>query len=189
MRLGPSMTFDLQPSLVGDTARLEPLRESDFDALYAVASDPLIWEQHPSKTRYQRDVFRTYFEGAMQSGGAFRILDARTGELVGSSRFYDLVEPNGEAGGAVAIGYTFLARSRWGGPFNRAVKELMLDHAFRFVEKAIFHVGAENHRSRAAMTKLGGVLVGQLDVAYHGERSNPNVVFEITRDAWARRGR
>lgn len=198
MRSRPRMPFDLQPTLANDTVRLEPLRAGDFEALYAVASDPLIWEQHPSKTRWQRDVFTTYFEGAMQSGGALRVLDvsggAKTGELVGSSRYYDLVEPTATDAGSVAIGYTFIARSRWGGPFNRALKQLMLDHAFRpargaGVGKAIFHVGAENHRSRAAMTKLGGVLVGEIDVAYHGERSNPNVVFEITRDAWTARSR
>lgn len=188
------MPFDLQPSLSNDVVSLEPLRADDFEALYAVASDPLIWEQHPSKTRWQRDVFQTYFEGAMQSRGALRIHDAKNGELVGSSRYYDLVEPTGADGGSVAIGYTFIARSRWGGPFNRALKQLMLDHAFQRaggggVSKVIFHVGAENHRSRAAMTKLGGVLVGEIDVAYHGERSNPNVVFEITRDAWNARSR
>jgi RimJ/RimL family protein N-acetyltransferase len=180
------MAFELQPSLRNDVVALEPLLPSDFEALYQVASDPLIWEQHPSNTRWQRDVFQNYFEGAIASGGAFRVHDAKTGELVGSSRYYDLAEPTSTSGGSVAIGYTFLARKCWGGAFNRAMKTLMLEHAFRFVDKVVFHVGRDNQRSRAAMLKIGGVLVGEMDIAYHGEKTNPNVVYEITREAWRR---
>ncbi|MFO0614983.1 MAG: GNAT family N-acetyltransferase [Polyangiaceae bacterium] len=174
------MAFELQPHLSDALVTLDPLRPEDFEALYAVASDPLIWEQHPSRTRYQRDVFENYFQGALASGGAFRISETRTGEPMGSSRYYDLDEVKSE----VAIGYTFIARKFWGGAYNRALKTLMLDHAFRFVERAIFHVGRDNKRSRAAMEKLGAILVGEQDIAYYGEKSNPNVVYEISRAAF-----
>jgi RimJ/RimL family protein N-acetyltransferase len=184
--------FELQPHLANAHVTLRPLREGDLDPLYALASDPLVWEQHPSRTRYERPVFETYFRGAMESRGALLIASAATGEPMGSSRYYDLDEPKR----VVAIGYTFLGRAFWGSRtptdgvnYNRAVKELMLDHALRFVDRVVFHVGAENHRSRAAMTKLGAVLVGELDVAYYGEKSNPNVVFAIDKAAWAERAR
>ncbi len=174
------MSFDLQPRLHDELIRLEPLKPEDFEALYAVASDPLIWEQHPNKDRFQRAVFENFFAGALASGGALRVLD-NTGQLIGSSRFYDLDERNR----VVAIGYTFIARSHWGGRFNRQLKKLMLDHAFRFVDRVVFHVGADNARSRKAMEKLGAVLVGEGPVAYHGEQPTPNVIYEIEKKAWA----
>jgi len=42
------MSFDLQPLLAGELIGLRPLRIEDFNDLYSVASDPLIWEQRPS---------------------------------------------------------------------------------------------------------------------------------------------
>jgi len=176
------MPFELQPSMENRWIRLEPLLAGDFDALYAVAADPLIWEQHPNKNRWQREVFATYFQGAIESGGAFRVIDSATGALIGSSRYYDL----DGAQRVVAIGYTFIARSHWGRQYNRALKTLMLEHAFRFVDRVIFHVGAGNLRSRKAMEKLGGVLIGETDMSYYGEQSNQNVIYKIDKIDWTR---
>jgi RimJ/RimL family protein N-acetyltransferase len=178
---GTRMAFELQPSIEDETLRLAPLRADDFELLYAAASDPLIWEQHPNKERYRRDVFAGYFKGAIESGGAFKVIDKGSGTVIGSSRYYDL----DEAQRVVAIGYTFIARSHWGGRVNRALKTLMLDHAFRFVDRVIFHVGAGNLRSRKAMEKLGGVLTGEVTMSYQGEAPHRNVVYEIDRAAWA----
>jgi RimJ/RimL family protein N-acetyltransferase len=175
------MAFELQPNIEDATLRLNPLHISDFEALFAAASDPLIWEQHPNKERYRRDVFATYFKGAIESGGAFKVIDKVTGTVIGSSRYYDL----DEAQRAVAIGYTFIARSHWGGGANRALKTLMLDHAFRFVDRVIFHVGAGNLRSRKAMEKLGGIEVGEVAMSYYGEPSHTNVVYQIEAADWA----
>jgi len=176
------MSFDLQPKLENALIRLRPLRAEDFEQLYAVASDPLLWEQHPSRTRYQRDVFQNYFKGAMESGGALLVFDNRTGQVLGSSRFYDY----DEAERRVEIGYTFIARSHWGGHYNRALKTLMLDHAFQFVDSVVFHVGADNRRSRMAMEKLGATLIGEAAISYYGEPSNVNVIFKIDKTDWPR---
>jgi RimJ/RimL family protein N-acetyltransferase len=176
------MAFELQPRIENQWIKLEPLAPSDFEALYLVASDPLIWEQHPNKDRYQREVFATYFTGAIESGGAFRVIDRTTGALIGSSRYYD----SDEVKRVIAIGYTFIARSHWGGHFNRALKTLMLEHAFRFVDRVIFHVGAGNLRSRKAMEKLGAAYIGAVTMSYHGEQSHPNVVFAIDKVDWTR---
>ena len=172
--------FELQPRLENRWIKLEPLAEGDFAALYSVAADPLIWEQHPSKDRWQREVFANFFKGAIESGGAFRVIDNTNAELIGSSRYYDV----DAAGRAVAVGYTFLARRAWGGPYNRALKTLMLDHAVGFVDRVTFQVGALNLRSRKAMEKLGATLVGEADVSYYGEQSNPNVTYQINREDW-----
>ncbi len=175
------MPFELQPRLQNEWIKLEPLDPGDFEALYRVASDPLIWEQHPNKERYERQVFAGYFDGAIASGGAFRVIDNTTGTLIGSSRYYDF----DESARTVAVGYTFIARHAWGGRYNRALKALMLDHAFRFVERVIFHVGVHNLRSRKAMEKLGGVNIGEAAVSYQGEPSHRNVIYKIDRVDWA----
>lgn len=146
------MTFDLQPTLVGELVELRPLREDDRDALYAVAKDPLIWEQHPEHDRWREPVFRAFFDGALASRGAFVVVDRATGEVVGSTRYHAADHRQ------VEIGWTFLCRSRWGGAFNAEMKRLMLDHAFRFVPRVIFVIGERNRRSRRAVEKLGATL-------------------------------
>lgn len=174
----PPMPLDIQPThLQNDLVQLVPLVPSHFEELYAVAADPLIWEQHPNPDRYQRPVFSNYFTGAFESKGAFLIRNATSGEAIGSSRFYDH-EPEHRR---IKIGYTFFARSCWGKPFNQQVKRLMLEHAFTFVDAVIFHVGASNIRSQKAMEKLGAVKIGEEEVEYFGEPSRWNFVYRIER--------
>ena len=174
------MTFDLQPTLVGDLLELRPLRETDFDELLAVASDPLIWEQHPESTRWQEPVFRRFFRGAMESGGAFVAIDRKDGRMIGSSRYHAYDRARSE----VEIGWTFLARSHWGGRYNAEMKRLMLAHAFRFVDNVLFLIGPDNHRSRRAIEKVGGVLVGPGPDG----RGHASVLYRISaRDFVARR--
>lgn len=152
---GKMADTDQQPTLRGATLLLRPLCAADFDALYAVAADPLVWAQHPEPLRYQRDVFaRNFFAGALASGSALVVIDTASGAVIGSSRYYDLDPARRE----VAIGYTFLARSHWGGASNREMKRLMLDHAFRWAEVVWFHVGSNNLRSRKAVEKIGARL-------------------------------
>ena len=170
------MPIHLQPvHLQNDLVQLIPLAESHFEELYAVASDPLIWEQHPNPDRYQRTVFSNYFDGAIMSKGAFLIKDAQTGVAIGSSRFYDHKPDLKE----IKIGYTFFSRACWGKHYNSNVKHLMLAHAFTFVERVVFHVGASNIRSQNAMEKLGAIKTGEEEVAYFGEASRWNFVYEI----------
>jgi RimJ/RimL family protein N-acetyltransferase len=147
------MPFELQPTLRGELVELRPLCPEDFERLYDVARDPLIWEQHPASDRYQEPVFREFFAGALASGGAFLVLDAKTGAVIGSSRFHAYDEGKSE----VEIGWTFLARSCWGGAHNAEMKRLMLGHAFRFVRSVYFRVGPLNRRSQRALEKIGAV--------------------------------
>ena len=118
------MPFDLQPTLKGQLVELRPLRVEDFLALYAVAADPLIWEQHPSPDRYQQPVFRVFFQEALECGGALLAADSQAGQVIGSSRFHGYNESRSE----IEIGWTFLARSHWGGSYNGEMKRLMLRH-------------------------------------------------------------
>ena len=173
--------FDLQPILRGEILWLRPLSLEDFADLYGVASDPLIWEQHPASDRYQKKVFEGFFREALDSGGALIAIDSRDERVIGSSRFIEYDPEKSE----IEIGYTFLSRSHWGGVYNREMKRLMLSHAFRFVENVVFLVGPQNRRSQKAMEKIGGVRAG--------ERTNPmgrvSLVYLITRNAYSLGGR
>lgn len=165
--------MNLQPTLSNEHVSIRPLQADDFEALYAVACDPLLWEQHPNRDRYKREVFEVFFKGAMESGGAFLVSDAKTGQVIGSSRYYDLKDEE------VCIGYTFIARSHWGGVYNPALKRLMLDHAFKHVERVLFHIGAVNIRSQKAIERLGAKKIGELTMEYYGETEKLNFVYAI----------
>ena len=173
--------FDFRvPSLHNDLIRLQPLEKHDFARLYRVASDRLIWEVHPSKDRYKEEVFREFFEGAVASGSAFLVIDQATGGVIGSSRYYDLQPENS----TVAIGYTFLARAYWGGQYNKALKSLMLEYAFRFVDTVLFHIGATNYRSQKAIVKLGAKKIREIDFE-SGGIMQPHFEYEISRADWS----
>jgi RimJ/RimL family protein N-acetyltransferase len=151
--------FDLQPRLVGELIEVRPLAADDWEGLFAVAADPLIWEQHPAGDRYQEDVFREFFREALETGSAFVVIDQKTDRIIGSSRYFGF-DPEQSV---VEIGWTFLARAYWGGYYNGELKRLMLDHAFRFVERVLFVIGVTNFRSQKAVEKIGGVRVARRD--------------------------
>lgn len=142
------------PSIIGESLELRPLEADDFESLYSVASDPLIWVQHPSPMRYQEPVFREWFNEALASQCALIVIDRSNNQVIGSSRYYEFDEEKRE----VAIGYTFLARNKWGGETNKELKNLMLTHAFQTVDTVWFHVDSQNFRSQRAMEKIGGRL-------------------------------
>ncbi|AZI56645.1 N-acetyltransferase [Epilithonimonas vandammei] len=167
--------MNVQATLENENVKLVPLNPNDFEELFSVASDPKIWEQHPNKDRYQREVFEKFFQGAMESKGAFKIMDKSSNEVAGSTRFYDY-NPDENS---IFIGYTFYATKFWGSKLNPQVKKLMLDYIFQFVDKVNFHVGKDNIRSQKAMEKLGAKKVDEVNVAYFGEPEKLNVVFEI----------
>ena len=174
------MKFELQPTLENDLIKIVPLKADDFENLYAVASDPLIWEQHPNQDRYKREVFENFFKGAIESNGAFLVYDKKTGQIVGSSRYYELDEEQN----SVAVGYTFIGRQFWGKGHNAALKKLMLDYAFQSIDKVILHIGATNFRSQKATEKLGAIKIADLEVAYYGEPLKWNFVYQIDKQKW-----
>jgi len=171
-----------QPTLDGERLRLRPLRADDWEALFAAASDPLVWELHPAHDRWREPVFRAFFADALAQGGALAVIDKKTNDIVGSSRFqgYDPAD-----GGSVEIGWTFLARSHWGGATNRELKRLMLAHALDAVERVDFRVGETNLRSRRAMEKIGGRLSNRTETIDMAGVEVVHVIYEITRGDFA----
>lgn len=174
---------NLQPTLIGEHITIRPITPDDWHALFAAAADPQLWAQHPAKNRYQEPVFREFFTAAVASGSAFVFVATATGELIGSSRYNAFDALSRE----IEIGWTFIARSHWGGAANREVKDLMLRHAFTFADTTLFWVGDTNHRSRSAMEKIGGQL---RDGIHYRELAGdaPHVIYEIGKDRWQPEG-
>lgn len=173
-------TILFQPFLRNELIVAEPLQQTDFELLYKAASDPLIWEQHPNKNRWQLQAFENYFDGAIKSGGAFLVKDAKTNEVIGSSRYSDYDSETN----TVSIGYTFFIRSHWGRGYNYALKQLMLDHIFQYVDRVRFYIGAVNKRSQISIERFGAIKTGVEETAYYGEPAKLDYVYAITKEQW-----
>jgi RimJ/RimL family protein N-acetyltransferase len=169
------MSFDLRPHLKGELIELRPLMPKDWNDLFAVAADPLIWEQHPESDRYKEDVFKVFFKDALESGGAFVVIDTKSKRIIGSTRFHGYDPEKSE----VEIGWTFLAKEYWGGRYNREMKQLMLGHAFQFVENVVFYVGENNIRSQKATEKIGAIKNGTVKKVYGNRPPSLNVRYVI----------
>lgn len=172
--------INIQPILENDLVQLKPLLSTDFEELYFAASDPKVWEQHPNKNRWKRDVFMNFFEGAIQSNGAFKIVDKETKKTIGSTRFYDYNEEDL----SILIGYTFYATKCWGKGYNPSVKKLMFDYIFQFVDRVYLHVGADNVRSQIAVERLGCKKIKEEEVEYFGEEPKLNFIYQLNKNEW-----
>lgn len=171
-------TLNLQPELLeNELIKILPLQPTDFEMLYAAAANPAVWEQHPNTDRYKKEVFQLFFEGAIKSGTAFKFIDKASGAVIGSSRFYDYREETA----SIALGYTFMNNAFWGGKYNKAAKELLMKHAFQFVDTVLFHIGEKNVRSQKATQKLGAKLREGVRVDFNGTQP-PHLEYEIKKE-------
>jgi RimJ/RimL family protein N-acetyltransferase len=168
------------PVLKNELIIARQLLPSDFDSLYAAASDPLIWEQHPNPNRWQKDAFTNYFEGAIQSQGALLVKYAENGEVIGSSRFSDWIPETK----TISIGYTFFIRRCWGKGYNYALKKRMLDFVFQYADNVTFYVGAVNTRSQISIERFGAKKIGEKELAYYGEAPKLDFVYLITKEQY-----
>jgi RimJ/RimL family protein N-acetyltransferase len=172
-----SAQFDLQPTLRGKLIEARPLRREDFEQLYAAASDPKIWEVHPESDRWKREVFQRYFDGGIESGGALVVIDRKSGKIIGSSRYHHFDPAESE----IEVGFTFLQRNFWGGEYNGELKKLMIDHAFKYVERVVFAAGENNLRSRRALEKIGAAYLRKSDRPMRDGKIVTHVVYAVTR--------
>jgi N-acetyltransferase len=171
------MTFNLQPTLENELLLLRPLQEADFENLFKVASDPLIWEQHPAKDRRDREGFTVFFDHGIAAKSAFAVIDKKTGEIIGTSRYNAVPETEN----AIEIGWTFLARAYWGGTYNQSMKKLMMDYAFQYVDNILFFINEKNWRSRKAVEKIWGVRIVALEGKMIDPRSSVGVVYKVSK--------
>jgi RimJ/RimL family protein N-acetyltransferase len=139
----------------------------------------MIWEQHPAHDRCREGVFREFFKEALESGGALAAMDRTTREIIGSSRYFGYDPEKRE----VEIGWTFLARSHWGGKYNGEMKRLMVGHAFQFVDSVVLLVGPRNFRSQRAVEKIGGSRTGRREMNLNGKPVE-HLVYEIKKASY-----
>ncbi len=173
------MKFNQGPTLENNLVLIRDLKPSDLESLYDVAKDPLIWEQHPCSDRYQRDVFERFFQESIDSKGALLVIEKENNAVIGSSRFNRIDGVDN----AIEIGWSFLARKYWGGKYNQAVKKLMIDYAFQFLESVIFYIGPANIRSQKAVEKIGAQRIS--DPAYkHLLCKRGNFTYLIKKKDW-----
>ncbi|NMH27925.1 GNAT family N-acetyltransferase [Flavobacterium silvaticum] len=170
------MEINWQPDfLESDIVSLVPMDATDFEAVYVVASDPLIWEQHPANDRYKREVFQKFFDDAINGNSSFKIIDKISGQIIGSTRYYDFDADKKQ----IAIGYTFLAKEFWGGTYNQSVKKLLIDYAFQFVDAIVFHIAPMNFRSQQGTMKTGAKKVREIT-----KNGNPSFEYAIQKTDW-----
>ncbi|GJM12718.1 MAG: putative acetyltransferase [Pseudohongiella sp.] len=172
-----SDTFDFKPVLEGPRVTVRPIRESDWEGMFAAAGNPEVWKGHPATNRYQEPVFRAFFDDALASGSAFTFVDRESDKIIGSSRYNDFDAALSE----IEIGWTFLDRGYWGGSYNAEIKKLMLDHAFGYVDTVLFWVGDTNIISMRAVEKIGGVRRDEVKVRVLNGISYPHVIYEISK--------
>lgn len=169
--------MNLQPTLISELVQIIPLQESDFDELFTIASDKLLWEQHPEKERYKKEVFQMFFKTAIASKSAFKFVDIKTRNTIGTSRYYEF----NESKKSVAIGFTFIDRKYWATSFNRELKNLMINYAFQYVDSILFHVGDTNFRSQKAVEKLGAF---HTETVVDKENGRTHVTYTLTKENW-----
>ena len=170
--------FGFQPILQGTSISLLPLVDSDFDELFACASDKQVWAGHPHPDRYKKSVFSPYFKTAIDSK-ACAVIENRSGKIIGSTRYYlSSTVPDD-----ICIGFTFLVQEHWGGKINYELKKLMLDYAFSYFTNVWFHVGTTNIRSQKAILKIGVTFIREeaLDISSKGESW---LCYQIERETW-----
>jgi len=174
------MILYIQPTLENGLIILRPISENDIESLYQVAKDPLIWEQHPCKDRYRRDVFADFFKDSMESKGALVVIDKSSEEVIGSTRFKPIIG----AEDAIEIGWSFLSRKYWGGVFNKSMKKLMIDYAFESIENVIFYIGKENTRSQKAVEKIGGIRITEPEYHHLIKKNQNDFTYLINKKEW-----
>ncbi len=170
--------MDRQPILEGERVTLRPLQEDDWDALYAIASDPALWEQHPIHDRWREGIFAGFFAEALAHQGALVVIDKASEQIIGSSQFR---ESEDEDGAFVEVGWTFFTPKVWGKGINQEVKRLMLTHAFQATDLVHFKVGETNYRSRIAVERIGAVRTRKTDLTQYQGKRVLHLIYALTK--------
>ena len=174
--------------LEGHGVRLEPLTHAHASPLATAASDGRLWELWYTAVPEPEQV-GSYIAAALAGQTAGEMLpwavrELATGEIVGSTRYHDIVPPIDR----VEIGYTWYA-SRWQrSHVNTAAKLLLLAHAFESVGCRVvgFRTDNFNFRSQRAIEALGARRDGV--IRHHQARRDgsvrDSVMFSILAAEW-----
>jgi RimJ/RimL family protein N-acetyltransferase len=175
------------PTLTGRVVRLEALEERHRELLRPVAQDPRIWTA--TLTHAMGGEFDVWFDATLAEKAAgtrmpFAVVRLTDGALVGSSSYLDIALAHKR----VEIGATWYHPSVWATAVNPDAKLLLLTHAFDVLgcNRVSLVTDALNHRSQAAIAKLGATREGVLrsHMLVHDGRIRDTVVFSIVRSEW-----
>jgi RimJ/RimL family protein N-acetyltransferase len=181
--------IEVQPAVLeGHGIRLEPLTVGHADALAEAAADGRLWELWYT-TVPRREDMPAYIAAALQGQAeghmiAWVVRDARTGSVIGATRYHDIVR----AIDRVEIGYTFYAQSRQRTGVNTTCKLLLLTHAFETLGCRVVGLRTDrfNVRSQRAIEGLGAQKDGV--IRHHGVRrdgsARDTVIYSILAAEW-----
>ena len=194
--------MDISPvTLKGHFISLEPMTFAHEQALIAAAADGELWNTDVTiipRVEGMKDYIQYAVDGLAQGNqlpfvivskaGAVARPSGRaqdfTGEIVGTTRFYEIFPNDRKA----AIGYTWLAKSAQRTPINTEAKLLLLTHAFETwkLVRVELITDVRNEQSRAAILRLGAKQEGILrkHLILPSGRIRDSVVFSILDDEW-----
>jgi RimJ/RimL family protein N-acetyltransferase len=159
----PPAVADLKGRFEGRLVVLEPLDDEHAEALFDVAQAQGIFTWFPADPSGSLDDMRRTVAAALVAAKEgkevpFAILDARSGEPVGSTRFLEIRLEHLR----VEIGWTWLTPRVWQTGMNVEAKLILLGHAFERVgvRRVEFKTDARNARSRGALSALGAQFEG-----------------------------
>jgi RimJ/RimL family protein N-acetyltransferase len=183
------MTLLAPTHLQDDHVVLEPLSLDHVPALEAAAADGALWNlwftgvPAPGETQaYVEKGLRGQADGLMLP---FAIREKSSGEIVGTTRYYDIVPELPR----LAIGYTWYAKRWQKSHLNTACKRLLLQHAFEVVGAVAveFHTDLRNLDSQRAIERLGARREGVLRA--HKRRRDGSlrdtVCYSVLATEWA----
>ena len=168
----------LQPTLQTKNYHLRPSRPADHPALAAFAHGPRVWDQHNRHHRGTPEGFRAFFDEGLALGTALTFVRKTDDRIIGSCRYAALTDRGWE------IGWTYLDPAVWGTGANNEIKQALLRHAFDHVPNVVLHVWQDNHRSQAAVRKLGAQAISHLHLL--APQYPDTIGFLLTRDEWKR---
>jgi len=175
-------------TLASEQVRLEPLGLEHVEGLKRAAADGELWTIRVTSVPDPDDT-RGYVERALQAFAeghrlAFAVLDARTGAVIGSSSYHDIVP----AVERLEIGYTWYAKSRQRTQVNASAKLLLMTHAFETLGARLVGWRTDNFNfaSQRAIERLGARKDGIL--RHHAVRRDgtirDTVMYSMTADEW-----
>jgi len=175
-------------TLADERIRLEPLGLQHVEGLKRAAADGELWTIRVTSVPEPDDT-RGYVERALQGFAeghrlAFAVLDARTGDVIGSSSYHDIVP----AVERLEIGYTLYAKSRQGTHVNASAKLLLMTHAFETLGAKLVAWRTDNFNfaSQRAIERLGARKDGVL--RHHALRRDgtlrDTVMYSMTVGEW-----
>jgi RimJ/RimL family protein N-acetyltransferase len=176
-------------TLRGPVVVLEPLALKHVEPLSRVGLDPEIWRWNPSAVATP-DEMRAYVETALdeQRRGIavpFAIIHAPTGEVIGSTRYANIVPEHRR----LEIGWTWIAPRFQRTAVNTNAMLLLLTHAFETLgaNRVELKTDALNAQWRAAILRIGAVQEGifRRHMITDSGRLRDSVYFSIIASEWA----